>query len=98
MSRFIASALFAIACVAAPAAEEAKPAEAAAKPYPLATCIVSDEALDSMGGAIVKVYAGQEVKFCCKGCVKKFEKAQPEYLKKLDAPAKAEPAPAAAKP
>jgi len=51
-----------------------------------------------MGGAIVKVYAGQEVKFCCKGCVKKFEKAQPEYLKKLDAPAKAEPAPAAAKP
>ncbi len=45
-----------------------------AKPYPLDTCAVTGEKLDSMGGAVVKIYAGQEVKFCCKGCIKTFEK------------------------
>jgi hypothetical protein len=56
---------------------------AADKPYPLKTCIVTDNALGSMGKVIVKSYDGQEVKFCCKPCVKKFEAAQAKYLAKL---------------
>lgn len=62
----------------APAAEPAK-----AKPYPLTTCIVTDEALDSMGGAIAKIHHGQEIKFCCKGCVKSFDKDPAKYIKKM---------------
>ncbi len=53
------------------------------KAYPLDTCIVTDNDLDSMGGEIVKVYDGQQIKFCCKPCVKKFEANQPKYLKKI---------------
>ncbi len=53
------------------------------KAYPLKTCIVTDNDLDSMGGEIVKNYNGQEIKFCCKPCVKKFEANQAKYLKKI---------------
>jgi YHS domain-containing protein len=53
------------------------------KPYPLGTCIVSDEELESMGGSITKVYKGQEVKFCCNGCVKDFDASPEEFLAKL---------------
>lgn len=53
------------------------------KPYPLDTCIVSDQKLGSMGEPIEYVHEGQIVKFCCAGCVDVF-KAEPEkYLKKI---------------
>ncbi len=52
-------------------------------PYPLKTCIVSDNDLDSMGGPVTKVHKGQEVKFCCKPCVKKFDANPEKFLKKL---------------
>lgn len=54
------------------------------KPYPLSTCIVSDEPLESMGGSITKIHQGQEVKFCCKGCVKEFNASPEEFLSKLN--------------
>ncbi len=54
-----------------------------AKPYPLKNCLVSGNDLDSMGGPITKVYDGQEIKFCCKPCIKKFEANQAKYLAKL---------------
>jgi YHS domain-containing protein len=53
------------------------------KPYPLTKCLVSGNDLDSMGGPITKVYDGQEIKFCCKPCIKKFEANQAKYLGKL---------------
>ena len=54
-----------------------------ATPYPLDTCIVSDNELGSMGDPISFVHAGQEYKICCKPCIKKF-KADPEkYAAKL---------------
>lgn len=59
-------------------------ATAGAKPYPLQNCIVSDEKLGSMGDPIVKVYNGQEVKFCCKSCVKDFDKDPQKFLTKLN--------------
>lgn len=56
---------------------------AADKPYPLQTCIVSGNKLGSMGKVIVKSHEGQEIKFCCKPCVKKFDANPAKYLAKL---------------
>lgn len=53
------------------------------KPYTKNTCIVSDNELGSMGKVITKVHEGQEVKFCCKPCVKKFDKNPAKFLKDL---------------
>jgi hypothetical protein len=52
--------------------------------YPLKTCIVTDNELGSMGKVVTKVYDGQEIKFCCKPCVGKFEKNPAKYLSKLN--------------
>lgn len=51
--------------------------------YSKDTCIVSDNKLGSMGTPVTKVYGNQEVKFCCKPCVAKFEKDPQRYLKKI---------------
>lgn len=56
---------------------------AADKPYPLQTCIVSGNKLGSMGKVIVKSHQGEEIKFCCKPCVKKFDANPAKYLAKL---------------
>ena len=60
------------------------PAEAPqVKPYPLDTCIVSDEKLGSMGKPVVFAHEGQEIKLCCKSCKPKFLTVPATYLKKL---------------
>jgi len=56
---------------------------AGAKAYPLKTCIVTDNALDSMGDMQTIVHEGQVVKFCCEPCVAKFKKNPAKYLAKL---------------
>jgi hypothetical protein len=68
-------------------ADQAKSGDAkSAKPYPLKTCIVSDEKLDGdMGKPYVFVEQGQEIKLCCKSCLKDFKKDPAKYLKKLAA-------------
>ena len=53
------------------------------KPYPLKTCVVSGNELGTMGKPITKVYDNQEIKFCCKPCIKKFEANPSKYLGKL---------------
>lgn len=58
--------------------------DAKAKPYPLETCIVSDEKLGTMGDAFVFTHEGQEIKLCCKPCQKDFKKNPGKYLKKLE--------------
>lgn len=57
---------------------------ASAIPYPLDTCIVTDNELGSMGDYISYNHNGQEVKFCCKPCIKKFKKDPEKYLKKIN--------------
>jgi YHS domain-containing protein len=52
------------------------------KPYALKTCLVTDSDLDSMGDEVSFVYQGQEIKFCCKPCEKKFLRAPEKYLAK----------------
>lgn len=49
------------------------------KPYTKTTCAVTDNKLGSMGPVITKVHDGQEVKFCCKPCIKKFESNPSKY-------------------
>ena len=58
--------------------------EAAAKPYPLDKCIVSDEKLGEMGEPFAFVHEGQEIKLCCKPCQKDFNKDPKKYLKKIE--------------
>lgn len=52
--------------------------------YPLQICVVSGEKLGSMGKAFVHSHEGREVQFCCKGCLKDFNKDPQKYLKKID--------------
>ena len=56
---------------------------AAAKPYKLAQCVVSNEPLGDRPKRIV--YQGQEVKFCCPDCIKDFNKDPQKYLKMIAA-------------
>lgn len=53
------------------------------KPYPLEECIVSGNKLGTMGDSVRIAYEGQEVKFCCKPCIKKFKAKPDKYLSKL---------------
>lgn len=59
--------------------------EKKAKPYPLKTCVVSDEKLGEMGTPYVFTHEGREVKLCCKSCVKDFNKEPAKYMKKIAA-------------
>lgn len=52
--------------------------------YPLKTCVVSGEDLDSMGKPFVFMYEGQEVQLCCKKCKKKFDSDPAAYIKKIE--------------
>ena len=53
------------------------------KPDKLTTCPVSGDKLGEMGKPYVFVYQGQEVKLCCSGCKKDFDKNPAPYLKKI---------------
>jgi hypothetical protein len=59
----------------------AKPANA--KAYPLTTCLVTDNRLGSMGTPVTLYHGTQEIKLCCKPCVRKFESQPEKYLGKL---------------
>jgi hypothetical protein len=93
-SALVISALFFAAAAFAHA--EAKPKENAVGPagakagYPLTTCVVSGDKLGGdMGDPVDYVYkqSGKPdrlIRFCCKDCIKDFEKDPAQYVKKLD--------------
>ena len=54
-----------------------------AKPDKMTTCPVSGEKLGEMGKPYVFTYQGQEVKLCCSGCKKDFDKDPAKYVKKI---------------
>ena len=92
---------FAISIVASPLAGSAADTNAPAKgadkkadlrPYKLEKCIVSDEKLGEMGKPFVAEYKGQEIKFCCKGCKKDFDKNPDKFIKKMQEAEKKAPA------
>ncbi len=53
--------------------------------YPLGTCPISGGKLGEMGDPIIKIYDGREIRFCCKGCVSKFESNLSKSMEKVDA-------------
>ncbi len=61
------------------AADKEKP-----KPYPLDKCVVSDEKLGEHGKPYVFTHEGQEIKMCCKDCLKDFKKEPAKYMKKIE--------------
>ena len=65
-------------------------ADKKAKPYPLKTCIVSGEEINDKGEMKPHAFVveGQEVKLCCKSCLKDFNKDKAGYLKKIEAEAR----------
>lgn len=71
---------------ARPAGDNAAPDAAAtwSDPYPLDTCPISGQKLGSMGDPIVKKYDGREVRFCCGGCISKFEADRSASWEKVD--------------
>lgn len=52
-------------------------------PYPLETCLVTENALGSMGDPVTLIHAGQEVKLCCAPCVEEFQAHPEQYLARL---------------
>ncbi len=78
----VAAALLVAGCgqgdSAAPAAD-AQAVSAAGEATAAELCVVSGEKLGSMGEPIVMTHDGVEVKLCCKGCVKGFEKEPAKY-------------------
>ena len=84
MKALVLGLIIAVAAFGLSAAD--KQSTAKAKPYPLKTCVVSDEPLGGdHGEPYVFVHEGQEVKLCCKPCLKDFNKEPAKYLKKIEA-------------
>lgn len=64
---------------------DAKAAARVGGAYSLSTCPISGKALGSMGDPVIRLYEGREVRYCCGGCIKKFEKDLAASLSALDA-------------
>ena len=62
--------------------EEKAKVEALIPSYPLKTCFVSGDRLDDPVDAL---YGERLLRFCCKGCVRSFNKNPSKFLPKLDA-------------
>lgn len=65
--------------------EQKAKVEALARSYPLKTCFVSGDRLDDPVDAL---YGDRLLRFCCKGCLRSFNKRPAKYLPKLDSPEK----------
>ena len=85
MTKYLTVSALTFAFIAAPMLSLAADEKADAKPkaYPLKTCVVSGEKLGEMGDPYVFTHDGQEVKLCCKSCLKDFNKAPAKYMKKV---------------
>ncbi len=84
--------LLVLTCLGAACAGDAAAPVAKPIPYPLDTCIISGDKLNSMGEGVSVVRDGREIKFCCAGCIKDFDKSPAKYVAKLVEAEKAKPA------
>ena len=57
-------------------------ASAGVQPYPLKTCIVTDESLEP-GKEYTFIRDGREIKLCCKECLADFDKDPKKYIATL---------------
>ena len=76
--------LVSLSLLLAPTTALAQDKKASGDPYTLTTCPISGKKLGGMGDPVVKTYDGREVRFCCGGCVGKFEKDKANQFKKID--------------
>jgi hypothetical protein len=53
--------------------------------YPLQACPISGEKLGEMGDPVDQVYGTRLVRFCCKSCIKDFQKDPAPTIAKIDA-------------
>lgn len=65
--------------------DDAKAVARVGDAYSLSTCPITGKKLGSMGDPVVRLYEGREVRYCCGGCIKKFEKDLAASLSALDA-------------
>lgn len=72
-----------VSCETTPTQETAESPASTVKPYPLDTCLVTEEGLESKGGSLTMVHQGQEVKVCCVACKIAFKNDPDMYLAKL---------------
>ncbi len=54
-------------------------------PYLLDTCPITGKKLGSMGEPVIEIIDGREVRFCCGGCVDKFNADKESKFKEIDA-------------
>jgi rRNA maturation protein Nop10 len=73
--------VFAVSLVAAAKSEEEK---RVGDPYTLNTCPVSGEKLGSMGESPIILHEGREIRFCCEGCVKKYQASAEAMNQEID--------------
>ncbi len=71
--------------------EDQAKAEAQIASYPLKICLVSGDALGGMGETVNALYGDRLIRFCCKGCIKSFNKNPAQYLPKLESAQKSSP-------
>ena len=85
ISLLFASIAIVLGCVSCETTQTQGAAETAAtvKPYPLDTCLVTDEGLESKGGSFTMVHEDREVKVCCFACKIAFKDEPDRYLAKL---------------
>jgi hypothetical protein len=86
MKPILTSLLCAAALLALPLAGAAADKKGeSAKPYPLDKCLVSGEKLGADPDMKPHVFTvdGQEVKLCCKSCLKDFNKDKAKYMAKI---------------
>lgn len=85
--KFVTAFVLIAGCLASPLAligADAKKTDKP-KPYPLKTCVVSDEKFGGdMGEPYVFTHEGREIKLCCKSCLKDFKKDTAKYVKKIE--------------
>jgi len=77
------SPLLITSCVSNGPPQPSKEALAAAKPYPLDTCLVIDRPLSETPKTYTKIYKGQQVKFCCTSCIKAFDLNPDAFMHKV---------------
>lgn len=64
--------------------KDAKEAKRLGDPYTLKTCPVSGEKLGDMGDSPVLLSEGREVRFCCEGCIKKYQANAEAFNAEMD--------------
>ncbi len=84
MKKLLLLPMLLLAATLAVRADDAKTTKPAPKPDLLKTCPVSGEKLGGdMGKPVVFTYKDQEVKLCCSGCKKDFDKTPEKFMKKI---------------